>query len=100
MMDIKGGFPTVNSACSRKKMRKMRLYENLVGWVERLMEERWIEMIINGDGGEPIGCNTGLPQGSPVSPLLFLIYITDLPKAIEKAEEMSLASPSSMMSHG
>jgi hypothetical protein len=39
----------------------MKLDENLVGWVESFMEERWAEMVINGDGGELMGCNTGLP---------------------------------------
>jgi hypothetical protein len=90
-MDIKGAFPTVNSACLRKKMRKMKLDESLVGWVKGFMEERLVEMVINWDGGKLIGCNTGLPQWSPVSPILFLIYIADLPKVVEKAEENVLS---------
>jgi hypothetical protein len=64
-------------------MRKMKLDENLVGRVESFMEERWVETVINGDGGELIGCNTGLPQGSPASPILFL----QTHKAIENVEE-------------
>jgi hypothetical protein len=71
-------------------MRKMKLYENLVGWVENFMEKRWIETVINRDGGEPIGCNTGLPQGSPVSPILFLIYIADLPKTVGNEETLQV----------
>jgi hypothetical protein len=62
----------------------MKLDESLADRVESCMEERWVETGINGDGGELIGRNTGLPQGPPASPILFLIYIADLQKQSEK----------------
>jgi hypothetical protein len=57
--------------------------KNLVEWVDSFMSDRLVEITIAGDMGEAIATNTGLPQGSPVSPILFLIYIADLATLVE-----------------
>jgi hypothetical protein len=73
----------VNRVCLLHKMRVAYLDENLVEWVDSFMSNRLVEIIIAGDVGEAIATNTGLPQGSPVSPILFLIYIADLAALVE-----------------
>jgi retron-type reverse transcriptase len=83
MMDVKGAFPMVNRACLLHKMRVAHSDENLVEWVDSFMSDRLVEITIAGDTGEAIATNTGLPQGSPVSPILFLIYIADLAALVE-----------------
>jgi hypothetical protein len=83
MMDVKGAFPTVNRACLLHKMRVAHLDENLVEWVDSFMSDRLVEITIAGEAGEAIATNTGLPQGSVVSPILFLIYIADLAALME-----------------
>jgi hypothetical protein len=83
MMDVKGAFPIVNRACLLHKMRAAHLDENLVEWVDSFMSDRLVEITIAGEAGEAIATNTGLPQGSPVSPILFLIYIVDLVALVE-----------------
>jgi hypothetical protein len=47
------------------------------------MSDRLVEITITGEAGEAITTNTGLPQGSPVSLILFLIYIADLASLVE-----------------
>jgi hypothetical protein len=83
MMDVKGAFPTVNRACLLHKMRVAHLDDNLVEWVDSFMSNRLVEIMIAGEVGEAIATNTGWPQGSPVSPILFLIYIVDLAALME-----------------
>jgi hypothetical protein len=42
-----------------------------------------VEIVISGEAGDAIETNTGLLQGSPVSPVLFLVYIADLAALVE-----------------
>jgi hypothetical protein len=57
--------------------------ENLVQWTGSFMSNHKVEITINADPGLGIDTNTGLPQGSPVSPVLFVIYIVDLVTPVE-----------------
>jgi hypothetical protein len=83
MLDVKGAFPTVNRECLVSKLRKMGLHETYVRWVNNFMENRTMSITMDGEEGEVMPVNTGLPQGSPISPVLFLLYIADLGKEVE-----------------
>ena len=82
-MDVAAAFPSVARGCLIKRMRKMRIDEELVRWVSSFMQDRRVRMVIEGKEEEEIEVITGLPQGSSVSPLLFNIYISGVHEVCE-----------------
>jgi hypothetical protein len=57
------------------------------------MSNRRVEKMDNGDPGLAIDNNTGLPQGLPVSPVHFLLYIADLATLVESTVPGVVALP-------
>ena len=53
------------------------------------MRDRRVIMSVDGQDGEAMDVTTGLPQGSPTSPVFFAIYIADIHKAVERQVEDS-----------
>lgn len=77
-MDIKGAFPTTNVDVLVAKLRHYQVPENMIRWVQSFMGERQVSVEINGEAGNEISYTSGLPQGSPVSPILFNVLVSDL----------------------
>ena len=85
-MDVAAAFPSVARGCLLKKMRRAGVDECLVRWTDSFMRDRRAIMSVDGQDGEPMDVTTGLPQGSPISPALFAIYIADIHGAVEGQE--------------
>ena len=83
LMDVAAAFPSVARGCLLKKMQAMDIGECLVDWTDSFMRDRRIITSFDGQDEEPRDVTTGLPQVSPVSPVLFAIYIADIHAAVE-----------------
>jgi len=51
------------------------------------MEDRKVIMSMDGKEGDSMDVETGVPQGSPVSPVLFVIYLSGLFGQVEEKEK-------------
>jgi len=57
---------------------------DLVRWTKRFLTDRMVETIIEGNAMERHPVKRGVPEGSPVSPILFAIYTSGLIKWVEE----------------
>jgi hypothetical protein len=76
--DIKGAFDHIAKGRLLQTIRSLALPQNLIRWTRTFLEERSIRLAFDGQIEDFSEVETGVPQGSPISPILFLIYIRDL----------------------
>jgi len=87
LMDVKGAFPHGAKGNLMKRMEEMGFEADLVRWVESFMEDRKLIILMDGKEGDSMDVERGVPQGSPVSPVLLVIYLLGLFGQVEKKEE-------------
>ena len=77
-LDIKAGFDNFDNPTLSRILREGRIPHYLVSWVASFLGERSCTLVFQGVPGTPAPINVGAPHGSPISPLLFLIYVAPL----------------------
>ena len=86
-VDLKQAYDRVWRKGLLLKMRNSGIHGNLYKWLKAFLTERTIQTKINNGISSKEVLQEGLPQGSPLSCTLFLVFINDLPDIlqIEKA---------------
>ena len=53
-------------------------HNKLIIWIASFLSNRSIAIRVDGFFSEPHSINSGVPQGSVISPVLFILFINDL----------------------
>ena len=83
-MDLAGAFDTVSHRRLIHNLRKRKIPKWITDWTASFLMERRTTLAINGRVTEEFAVRTGIPQGSPISPILYLFYNADLLEICER----------------
>jgi hypothetical protein len=65
-------------------MKAMNIDGELIRWKERVLSNRIVEILIEGNTMTRHPVEAGAPQGSPVPRILFVIYASGLIKSVDQ----------------
>lgn len=77
-LDLKKAFDTVNHSILLSKLQYYGIHGNAYAWFCDYFAGRKQFVVVNGVSSELLQVGCGVPQGSIVGPILFILYINDI----------------------
>jgi ribonuclease HI len=77
-LDVAGAFNNVHHQRLINNLRRRQIPPTLTNWIQSFLQDRSTQLHFNGCKSPSIPTLAGVPQGSPLSPLLYMFYNADL----------------------
>ena len=96
-IDFAKAFDLVNHTILLTKLYKYGVHGSLLEWCRDYLTDRQQRVVVKGEVSDWLTITSGVPQGSLLGPLFFIIYINDLPGIINKNSSIALYADDSKL---
>ena len=79
ILDFSKAFDTVNHRKLLFKLNRMGINAQVIIWISAFLKDRKQTVMVDGMESAHCGILSGVPQGSVLGPLLFLLHVSGLP---------------------
>ncbi len=89
LLDVSGAYDKVSHPRLLHNLRKRGIDTSITSWIESFLSDRTTTLKTSEYTTPLTPINTGIPQGSPLSPILYLFYNSDLIDRCNTAERLN-----------
>ena len=83
LIDLQKAFDTIDHKILLEKMKFFGFADTTIAWFRSYLTNRLFLVNVGNTFSDPSKLSCGVPQGSILGPLLFLLYVNDMPQAVQ-----------------
>ena len=87
-LDFEKAFDSVPHDRLLLKLERFGITGSLLSWLSNFLQGRSQRVVIEGCQSDWAPVTSGVPQGSILAPLLFILYVNDIPESLSSPAEM------------